>query len=160
MAVDDTPPFYGTVAAANTYFASLLRRDLWFDASAEDREKALVAATNQIDRLNFKLLPTASDQALQFPRTEEDADVLVTTVPTDIEKATYELAYVFLNDVDPDAEIRNERKLSHTFGGVKTVVNGNYVQEHVHAGIPSSQAWHYLYPFLEPIRSFTMQRVT
>lgn len=159
MSVSDTPPFYGTVAGANTYFTGLLRRDLWFDATADEKQQALVAATNQIDRLNFKWEKVDADQVLQFPRTD-DPDVVVTEIPGDIEKATYELAYVLLNDVDPDAEIRNARKQSHTFGMVKTTVDTSFSQDHVQAGIPSILAWHYLFPYLEEVRSFTMNRVS
>lgn len=157
MAVDMS--YYGTVEDADTYFAALLRRDLWFDATPQEKQQALVAATKQIDRLNFKWEKVESDQVLQFPRTA-DPDVVVTEVPEAIEAATYELAYTLMNDVDPDAEFRNEKRQSHTFNSIKTTIDSSFVQEHIHAGIPSSSAWNLLLPYLEPVMEFTMQRVS
>lgn len=146
---------YGTVEDADAYFVELLRRELWFDATAADKLKALNSATILIDRLNFKLEKAESDQELQFPRTDQDE------VPLDIQYATYELAYVLLNDVDPDAEIRGERRISHTMGSVKTVLDSSFIQTHVHSAIPSAQAWHYLFPYIDQSgRDLRLERVS
>jgi hypothetical protein len=45
---------YGSVERANAFFAHRLHSDVWTDADADTREKALCEATHQIDKLAFK----------------------------------------------------------------------------------------------------------
>ncbi len=86
MALDLT--FYGTIEEAETYFAMRLHEYAWTSASSADKQKALYAARQIIDALNYKghkatvytLLvanPLATDEAiraaevaqpLEFPR--------------------------------------------------------------------------------------------
>jgi len=46
--------FYGTIDEANQYFQSRLHSGPWFESDPADRPKALWAATQIIDTLNFK----------------------------------------------------------------------------------------------------------
>jgi hypothetical protein len=102
--------YYGSVAEATNYFSLRLHEFAWSEASVDDRPRALFAATQVVDALNFKgkkhtvyeLLesnPSATfeqireaeaSQPLEFPR---GAD---TEVPDAIRKAVYEIAHSLL----------------------------------------------------------------
>jgi len=126
--------YYGTLVEADSYFASRLHERAWFDADPADRPKALWAATQIIDALNYKgnkhsvytlLLanPSASQdeiraaeasQPLEFPR---GAD---TTVPEAVRIAAFEIAHALLDGKDPELELENLAVNSMGYGAVKT----------------------------------------
>src|SRR5690554_5479363 len=108
--------YYGSVAEAHAYFQVRLHERAWSEASPVDRPKALWAATQIIDTLNYKgekhavwLLgscPTADQvraaneaQPLEFPRGSD------TEVPRDIRVACYEIAHSLLDGKDPEQEL-------------------------------------------------------
>lgn len=169
-----TYEFYGTVDEANTYFSNRLHEYAWTAATAEDRAKALWAATLILDALNFKgykntvyvlLLaePSASDedirtaeasQPLEFPR---GAD---TIVPDMIHKATYEIAHSLLDGKDPELELENLGIVSQGFGSVRTTYNRSQIPiEHIINGVPSTQAWRFIKPFLRDDEAIKLSRV-
>ena len=64
--------YYGTISDGDTYFATKLRATAWTGATDADQEKALNMATRAIDQLNFKGDKYDEDQALEFPRDEDE----------------------------------------------------------------------------------------
>ena len=167
--------FYGSVSEATDYFAWRLHSPAWLRSSVADRPKALWAATMIIDALNFKgykhpvytLLTADADatdteirtaeasQALEFPR---GAD---TTVPVDIRKASYEIAYSLLDGKDPELELENLGITSQGYASVRTTYSRNQVPiEHIINGVPSPQAWRWLRPFLRDDDAIKLARVS
>jgi hypothetical protein len=168
---------YATTAEAQAYFDQRLHELAWSEASQGDREKALIAATRIIDRLNFKgykatvyaylaglddpslatqeeINAASREQELQFPR---DAD---TEVPKEILLACFEIAYALLDGIDPDVELENLAIISHGYASVRTTYSRSHnPPEHLNAGVPSATAWRYLRPFLREPGGITLSRV-
>ena len=73
--------FYGTVDDATAYFANRLHESAWTSADPADRPKALWAATQIIDTLNFAVIEALKDPATHrimgtsFPRIDIPAKV-------------------------------------------------------------------------------------
>ena len=175
--------YYGTIQDASAYFVNRLHSQAWGDADVEDRPKALWAATQIIDTLNYKGVkhsvwqlfqeylpphrtpffpaPTAEQvraamlaQPLEFPR---DCD---TTVPADIEQATYELAYSLLDDRDPELELEALGINQLAYGQVQTSYNRNQVPlEHLVNGVPNALAWRLIRPFLASPDEIKLTRI-
>ena len=105
MALVKNTNSYVTEAEAGVYFQDRLDIAAWDEAVVSEREKALVTATNYLDSLNWVGTAVSDTQSLAFPRDGEYFEPklgydtsLDTTVPDRILKATYELAYHFLNN--------------------------------------------------------------
>jgi hypothetical protein len=167
--------YYGTYGGASEYFENRLHATAWFDAVPNDRQKALLAATQAIDALNYKgnkntvwdLLdedPDASDddiraaelaQPLEFPRGSD------TVEPQVIQMACYECAYALLDGIDPDSELEQLAVVSQGVASVRTTYNRNQQPiEHLLHGIPSATAWKYLKPFMRDGGAIKLSRVT
>lgn len=151
---DLTWEYYGTISRANIYFSKRLDTSAWDDAIYNDREAALIMATRAIDKLNFAGDKADEDQSLQFPRGDD------TEIPVEIEYANYELALALLDGVDQEQEVQTIGVLSEAHSGVRTTYDGDYVNEHIRAGIPSVEAWELLYPFLRDPRQLRFSRVS
>ena len=158
---------YGTVSEANNYFDNRLRSTPWKRANLNDKRSALHEATQMIDRLNFAGTKTDSAQLHQFPRApipsptqivvnesgipitlasiDDQAD---TVIPTDIKYACFEIAMKLIQGYDPDREADLLSVDSHSYSGVRTSFNRDFIPDYMRAGIPSFRAWGYLTPFL------------
>lgn len=141
----DAAPSYGTVARGNTYFLnySFDVNDLWSTTNDDRKTIALNRATIMIDSLEFKGDKTDATQLHEFPR---DA---ATTVPVDVERATYEIAWAILDGRDVEHE--NESLDVEELGMNRVRVRKNlkaYSEAKLH-GIPSTVAWDLLRPFLK-----------
>jgi hypothetical protein len=173
MAIDLT--FYGTIEEADEYFANRLHEFAWTAASADNRRKALIAASRLIDDLNFKgykhpvytLLqsnPSAAvedvqaaeaTQAREFPR---GAD---TVVPEAIRRAAYEIAHSLLDNKDPELELETLTVTSMGYGSVRTSYERNQVPiEHLINMIPNALAWRLIKPFLRDDDAIRLSRVS
>lgn len=141
---------YGTLEKADTYFSERLNTSIWEMSIVSDRTKAMLMATKAIDRLNYANVKTAE---LQFPRGDD------TVVPVEIEYACYEIALALLDGVDVDQEAQTIGVMSETYSGVRSTYDGDYVNHHIRAGIPSIIAWDYLKPFLRDPRLLNVSRV-
>lgn len=146
-------PFYGTIAEANNYFDNRLDSGYWDEATDNDKRKALVMATRQIDRLNFLGDMAESSQRLQFPRGTD------TTVPKDIEYATYEEAIILLSGANLESETNRLFVQSQSFSSVRTTYDRTYTQEHVRNGILSATAWKLISPYLRDPYEIQISRV-
>lgn len=144
---------YGSVGGGDKYFANRLRRDVWSDASVQDKKAALTEATDWINKLDYAGSKTSDDQLLQFPRNGD------TAVHTDVEKACYEIAVKLLDGMDPELEVKNLGNLSQGFGPARTTYDRAFVLEHLRAGIVSEKAWSLLKPFLSDTRTLKLRRV-
>jgi hypothetical protein len=167
--------YYGTLVEADSYFASRLHESAWSDADPADRPKALWAARQIIDALNFKgykhsvytLLkanPSAgqediraaeASQPLEFPR---GAD---TEVPEAIRIAEYEIAHALLDGKDPELELENLAISAMGYGSVKTSYERSQLPiEHIINLVPSSVAWRLLKPFLRDSDAIKLSRLS
>lgn len=83
---------YVSVATADAYFANLLEFDAWDALSSDQKGRALISATEEIESLPFYGVEydTATPQALKFPRIFEDYDGL--SMPSEIVGAVCHLA--------------------------------------------------------------------
>ena len=144
---------YATLTEANAYFATRLHTDAWDAASDSNRNKALIEATRAIDLLNYNGDKTDSEQETEFPRGGDEV------VPTDIQIASYEIAYALLDGVDMELEYRDLGAISEGYSSVRSTYDRTLAQEHIAAGIPSAAAWRRLKPYLRDGLSFKLSRV-
>ena len=145
--------YYGSISGAINYFNHRLNTSVWDQAIYNEREAALIEATRLIDNLNYGGSKADSIQNLQFPRNND------TVVPVEIEYATYEIAISLLDGVDMDQEAQTIGVMSEAYSGARTTYDGDYVNDHIRAGIPSIRAWDYLKPFLRDPRLLRVSRV-
>lgn len=92
---------YLTIADADSIADSMLGTLAWTTASADDRARALVTATNGLDTLTYIGTKTTDTQALLWPRTNAkcgDKAPATDAIPREIELATFDLAEALLAD--------------------------------------------------------------
>jgi hypothetical protein len=164
--------FYGTLQEANDYFGMRLHETAWTGADVADRPKALWAATQIIDTLNYKgkkaavfaLPSTATDeeirmaeasQPLEFPRGSD------TEVPEAIRRACYEIAHSLLDGKDPELELENLGVISQGYSSVRTTYSRSQVPiEHLINGVPNAMAWRLIRPFLRDGEALKITRIS
>jgi Putative DnaT-like ssDNA binding protein len=95
---------YTTLAAAETYMEGRLNGDLWDAASDDDKNRALVEATRELQVLPWAGLRTDETQALAWPRQfvlNPDSPTLWyyddAVIPDRVSDACMELAFQFVN---------------------------------------------------------------
>lgn len=164
--------YYGTLQEAIDYFAHRLHETAWTDSDSADRPKALWAATQIINTLNYKGVKSAvyaldssaseadiraaeASQPMEFPRGTD------TEVPEDIRRACYEIAYSLLDGKDPEAELENLGVISQGFASVRTTYQRSQVPiEHLINGVPNALAWRLIRPFLRDGDALKLVRVS
>ena len=173
---------YGTLAAANTFFAQRLHAYDWEISTVDDRQKAMNQATELIDQFDYicqkytvqvvldsidavngdpttdenqALLRAAEEaQPLEFPRGDSS------TIPTEIEIACYLIAKALLSGRDPDADLESLAVKSAAYGGVRTsYARDGANNEHMAHLIPSPQAFNLIRPFFRERDLFDVKRV-
>lgn len=173
---------YGTLNAADTYFASRLHSESWSNASTADKNSALTEATRIIDSLNYRGVkhtvweimyeldsgeykkktdqPTrdqintaAATQDLEFPRGQDE------TVPTTIEWACYEIAIALIDGFDSEDAIENYNVVRRSYSSVATTYAEQRNQEYLVYGIPTLRVWMWLKPYLLDDREVRISRV-
>jgi hypothetical protein len=145
---------YITLADAITYFNTRLHADAWDCATDTDRLKALYTATRAIERLKFIGCKTADDQDLHFPIDG------ATTVPTEIQYATAELALALLDGADPELEREKLDMQSQGYGQVRSMYDRSNRPPHIMAGIVSFQAWNLLAKYLADPHAIRLNRIS
>jgi hypothetical protein len=94
-------------------------------------------------------------QPLEFPRGSD------TVVPSEIEQATYELAYSLLDGKDFELELEALGISQQAYGSVQTSYNRNQAPlEHIVNGIPNALAWRLIRPFLRAADQIKLSRIT
>lgn len=177
--------YYGSVEEANEYFATRLHEYAWSGANPDDRPKALWAATQIIDTLNYKgfkhtvwallqsyglaNVPHADDPILsrddiraaeaeqprEFPRGADE------DVPEAIRVACYEIAHSLLDGKDPEQELENLGITSQGYGSVRTTYQRSQVPiEHLINGVPNAMAWRLIRPFLRDGEAIKVSRIS
>lgn len=175
MAIDPTK-YYRTLTDMNAYFDERLHETSWSGASADDQAKAALAATRDVDSLDFSgykktvydLLEANPDataaeietaykaQPLQFPRDTQTVD----TVPDLVFYACCEIAHERLSGRDPDVEFENLVLTSDGVGSTRVSSDRSQMPpEHLSHKIVSATAWKYLRPFLDDNNDFSVTRV-
>lgn len=171
----DESKLYRTIADVDAYFREQLYASDWTNASDDDRNKALLAATRSVDSLRFKglkkavydLLVTDEDatdeeiqdaydsQLHQFPRDTQTAD----TVPDQVFYAVCEEAISLLSGRRPDEEYRNLPISSDGVGSFRATTDASQMPPaHAAAFITSPIAWRYLRPYLDTCTAFGVKR--
>lgn len=149
MSYTATIPF-STTADGDSYFAARLYSSSWSNANDTDKLKALVQATDIINRFNFIGRKTDCTQLNSWPRQfiMLDGNQLdPTIIPIEIIIAQFEIALALLSGVNIEKEIRNLRMTSRGFASVRATYDPRNVPEHLLNGVPSATAWDYLSPF-------------
>jgi len=141
---------YCDVSFADEYFETRYPSTVWDNAEEADKTKALHQATRLIDNLSFA--GVKGDQELEFPRGDD------TEVPSNIKKATCELAYALLDGADPEMEAQSVFQTASVFDVVRINRHQNLVPTRVLHGIVSMYAWNLLQPFLRDPSSVTLSR--
>ena len=133
---------YLTVEEAQELADERLNVDAWEDADVADQGKALIMATQAIDRLNYRGDKTDEDQELQFPRGGDEE------VPVDIKRACFEIAVLLLDGLDPQLEGENLGMIAQGYANVRATYDRELPMPHISAGIYSIVAWRCLVPYL------------
>ena len=97
----ETANSYVTLAEANSYFETVPDSSTWTNKTDDQKNRALISATREIDNLVFYGDRCDEDQALKFPRTNYQVDrveLSCSTIPLNIKYAQYELARALAND--------------------------------------------------------------
>lgn len=178
--------YYGTLDEANEYFGMRLHEIAWSEAALSDHPKALWAATQIIDTLNYKgykhtvydllqglnlnTIPAAIGTVGPTPeeiQAAEQAQVLEfprgadTTVPEAIRIACYEIAHSLLDGKDPEMELENLGIISQGYASVRTTYSRTHVPvEHIVNGVPSALAWRLILPFLRDDDAIKVRRIS
>ena len=173
MPIDTT--YYGDIDDANEYFAARLHELAWSEAEPTDWPKALWAATQIIDTLNYKgnkatvhtlltnnpdateeeIRAAEAEQPLEFPRGND------TEVPEAILRACFEIAHSLLDGKDPEIELENLGVISQGYSSVRTTYQRSQVPiEHLINGVPNAMAWRLIRPFLRDGDAIKVSRVS
>lgn len=95
---------YLALAAAESYFLGRLSADEWADADQEEREAALIMATQRLESEPYLGCRVSTTQRLQWPRygaSDRNGNLLSTTaIPGLLQDATCEMALAILKDPD------------------------------------------------------------
>lgn len=115
---------YVTVEEADSYFANTLQFEDWnqFDTSA--KEKALITATRQIDRLPFASRKLDINQSLEFPRTTTNLP-FSDGIPDSITYATCEQALFLLQGGSKRQELQKQGVKSYSLGDLSETFADN-----------------------------------
>jgi hypothetical protein len=109
MALEVNFNSYVDVEEAEVYFETRLDVPAWHEADDEDRESALVTATQLIDELAFRGTMTSLSQSLAWPRSNvsyfsrkagQVVDVPSNVVPEQVKVAVFEQALHLLTNQD------------------------------------------------------------
>ena len=92
---------YLTVAAADSIADGMVGTLAWSRASADNKAKALVTATNGLETLSWVGSRATTTQALAWPRADAscgDKTPSTTAIPREVKLATFDLANALLSD--------------------------------------------------------------
>ena len=157
---------YITVVEAQTYFDGRLNTEVWDEALTTDRNKALIQASVDVDKLAYIGEKTSESQEHEFPRGRSDltgeTELLgrcdTDNVPFDVKYAVCEQALALLEGFEPAKEIDNLTATGQWYGEVRTTFDRSTVPMHLKAGL-CAQAWQFLTPFFRDPREISVLRV-
>ena len=150
MALQEGIDTFCTMEYAEEYSGSKVFADVWNEADATTKEKALKEATRRINRLKFKGLKGDSGQVLEFPRQFPQVSsytfgyVEQEEIPEEVKAATCEEALAILkfgNSARTKAQEQNV--VSVSFGDAsETYAKGSFGKMH------SKEAYELLKPYV------------
>jgi len=157
---------YVTTAQANIYFEHTLRNGDWTQYGTDDRERALIQATQRIEQLGgppgdpdspdrplFSGAPYDADtQVLHFPRSTDKTDAGVLTIPKALRDAVCEQALWLLEKVN-SPDLLDRQKLQEQ--GVASFSMDGHYETYRGTRIPqdmSPAAWDLVQPFIQRTR--------
>lgn len=143
-----------TTAEADEFFDNFLHAEAWFALTPEKKDKVLFAATELMNRYNYKGSKTNPLQINEFPR---DGSLLI---PDDILKAYYYAALSIADGFDVETEVRGLRVTSRGYSAVRTTYDPDNIPEYLLAGFPSAVGWGYLFPYLRESGTVRLHRVS
>ena len=114
--------------------------------------KALVTASEALNRLAYRGVKTDDSQVLEFPRNDD------TEIPDEIKKACAEEALSLLQGRDPVRMMEEMRTKERAFDGARKSYDTTVIPVHIVAGITSGVAWDFLQPYLRDNRSIRIDR--
>ena len=138
---------YLSVVAATAILDERLGSSAWTEASADDKARALITATRDIDSLRFSGRQYTSTQALWFPNTfqTETSD----EIPVDVQRACAEQALWLLQNASTGG--RSERQQlqaqgvsSYTIGNLSETFSGSAGGSYSQFGNLCTEAQRYL----------------
>lgn len=140
---------YISIADADIYFACRIHSEVWSTATDDDKAKALISATRQIDRLSFKGRKILTNQALAFPRYPQGyicssniQPSISIDVPQKVKDATCEESYVLLKGISKRIELQQQGVKQARIGDIEEVYTGNRIK------LLSSEARELLRPYM------------
>lgn len=146
---------YISVADADEYFSCRLHSEVWSAATDDDKAKALITATRQIDRLSFKGRKILSSQDLAFPRYPPGyicnsnilSNILAQSsinieVPKKVKDATCEESYALLKGISKRIELQQQGVKQAKIGDIEETYTGNKIK------LISSEARELLRPYM------------
>jgi hypothetical protein len=96
---------YITVAEGTAFADDVIGTVAWTAASADNRIRALLAATARLDELEWIGAQAAATQALAWPRTGAECGEKVytsTVIPYEVRRGTFDLANLLLSNLTVD----------------------------------------------------------
>ncbi len=154
---------YFTASEAARYFEGRLNTDAWDNATSGDRTKALVMASADIDKLQYRGEKVNYQGEHEFPRKFTDVELDETqydsdSIPLAIKYAVCEQALALLDGWDVTQEIDALSTVSAGYGSVKSAFDRDMPPMHLRCGL-CPQAWQFILPFLPDNRSIALYRV-
>lgn len=154
---------YLNTSDAQLYFNGRLNTDDWDDASDVDKTKALIQATTDIDKLQYRGEKSVYQQEHEFPRAWivqllEEIQYDTDLVPFAIKYAVCEQALALLGGWDVTQEIDGLSTVSSGYSTVKIAFDRTDIPMHLRCGL-CPQAWQFILPFLPDNREVVLLRV-
>lgn len=115
---------YVTVEEADFYFDSTLQSEEWNKYDTTTKEKALIIATRQIDRLPFSSRKLDINQPLEFPRINTNLP-FTDGIPDAIAYATCEQALFLLKGGSKRQELQKQGVKSYSLGDLSETFADN-----------------------------------
>ena len=129
---------YISLSDADDYFSTRLNSDSWTDKSDDEKKKALITATKQIDYHNFIGVKYDADQSLEFPRRyfhdiepfyKYDQEITDGEVPQSVKDATCEEAIALLELNNDIAKKQRAGIESESIGDTSRSYNSDIVKQ-------------------------------
>lgn len=120
---------YLSVADATALLDLRLGSSAWTDANTDDKGRALIMATKDIDGNRFSGYPIASDQALEWPRNiQKEA---LDQIPVDVKQACAEQALWVLQNASTGGrsdrqQLQSQGVSSYTIGNLSETFSGGF----------------------------------
>lgn len=115
---------YVTVEEADSYFANTLQSEEWNKYDTPTKEKALITATRQIDRLPFSSRKLDLYQNLEFPRVSTNL-AFTNGIPDAVIYATCEQALFLLKGGSKRQELQQQGVKSYSLGDLSETFADN-----------------------------------